>query len=365
MASSDGGKSSPPASKSAGKTPKTQLTRIERELVALLQEHAQWLTELAENSKETADRRLADLAQGKLPKLPKNASGPLTPSTLTAIFRELASSERSLYQQQRAAYLGPEHSYSHLATLERFGSGADLVPVGSIAAVFEEVVQHHVQWGVVPIENSSDGRIVDTLEMFTRSEVQICGEVPLPIHHNLLGMGSRSSIEEVCSKPQALSQCRNWLATHLPKARLVPMSSTTAAAERAAEDTSVAAVASRQAGARYGLKVLAKNIEDKKNNVTRFAVIGHERAPRTGNDKTSIMFELKHAPGALADAMMIFKRKDLNLTWIESFPKPNSPSEYLFFVELLGYPTDTRVRRALELLEKKTVRLDILGAYGC
>lgn len=351
-------------SKSDGRTVTAGLKRTEQQLVALLQEHAEFVAKLAQNSPEKAGWRLDELlGKTRIRELVKSCPGPLDGKTISAVLRELVSGERNLFSPQRVAYLGPAHSYSHLATLERFGKSAELLPVGSIAAVFEEVASGQVHWGVVPIENSSDGRIVDTLEMLTKSHVQICGEVPLPIHHNLLGTGSRDTVQEVCSKPQALSQCRDWLANHMPHARLVSTSSTTAAAERAANDASVAAIASRQAATQYGLKVLAKNIEDKKDNVTRFAIIGHERAQRTGKDKTSIMFELLHAPGALADAMAVFKRKDLNLTWIESFPKPGSPSEYLFFVELVGYPTDARVRRALSLLEKKTVRLVILGAY--
>ena len=154
-----------------------------------------------------------------------------------AIFRELAASLKnaSASQPTKVAFLGPLHSYSHLATLEAFGASVELVPVRSIAAVFDEVSTGHVTAGVVPIENSTDGRIVDTLERLTRAAVKICGEVPLAIHHNLLGIGKRSDITEVCSKPQAISQCREWLSQHLPEAKVVSMSSTTAAAERAAK----------------------------------------------------------------------------------------------------------------------------------
>ena len=290
----------------------------------------------------------------------------LPAETRAAIFRELANALQNTVARTRTkvAFLGPLHSYSHLATLEGFGASADLVPVRTIAAVFEEVSSGQVQAGVVPIENSTDGRIVDTLERLTRASVKICGEIPLPIHHNLLGIGKRSDVVEVCSKPQAISQCRGWLSEHLPDAKITAMSSTTAAAERAAKDSKVAAIASRQAGVEYGLKVLAKNIEDNKDNVTRFAVIGSDVAEKTGDDKTSLMFELAHQPGALADAMMIFKRKGLNLTWIESFPKPGSPNEYLFFVELLGHQSDLKIRKAVDLLGKKTVRLELLGSYA-
>jgi chorismate mutase/prephenate dehydratase len=170
-------------------------------------------------------------------------------------------------------------------------------------------------------------------------------------------------VREVYSKPQALSQCRDWLAKHLPQAALRETTSTTAAAEIAAEKPGAAAVASRQAGVNYGLDILAPNIEDNPNNVTRFAVIGQQVFARTKNDKTAVMFQVPHKPGALADAMNLFKRHRLNLTWIESFPIPAQPSEYLFFVELEGHESEARVKKCLALLAKKAVRLEVLGSY--
>ena len=199
---------------------------------------------------------------------------------MRAIFRELLSGTRALAKTLRVAYLGPTYSYSHLAAIERFGNSAELVPVATIAAVFEELSRKHVDFGLVPIENSTDGRVADTLDMFTRLPVRICGEVQLRIHHYLLGKCARGEIKEVYSKPQALSQCRDWLAKHLPLARPVEMTSTAAAAQLAAEKPGAAAIASLQAGVNYGLNVLAEKIEDNANNITRFAVIGdHEATP--------------------------------------------------------------------------------------
>jgi chorismate mutase/prephenate dehydratase len=290
--------------------------------------------------------------------------GPLSQRCIRGIFRELISGSRALVQPIRAAYLGPPYSYSHVAALERFGESADLVPVGTIAAVFESIERGQANFGLVPIENSTDGRIVDTLDMFARRPARICGEVQLRIHHCLLGKGSRSDILEVHSKPQALSQCRGWLARHLPAARTVEMTSTASAAKLAAERPGSAAIASRLAGTHYGLDVIEANIEDNRHNITRFAVIGDSEPRRTGRDKTSLMFELRHQPGALADAMAIFKRNRLNLTWIESFPRPGAPQEYLFFVELEGHRSEMKVKRALASLESKTPRLVVLGSYA-
>jgi len=289
--------------------------------------------------------------------------GPLSDSTIRGIYLELLSGIRSLDDQCRVSFLGPKYSYSHLASCNHFGNEAELIPVSTIATVFEDVNRHHTEYGVVPLENSTDGRVSDTLTMFIRLPVKICGEVQQRIHHFLLAQCDRTEIREVYSKPQALSQCREWLAKHLPNARLVEMTSTTAAAQLASEKSGAAAIASQQAGTRYGLNVVAANIEDNKNNVTRFAVIGRDVSEKTGNDKSSLMFELKHAPGALANAMAIFQTNKLNLTWIESFPMSGSKNEYFFFVEFEGHILDTRVKRAIKSLEQVTVRLVTLGSY--
>ena len=264
---------------------------------------------------------------------------------------------------RRVTYLGPEFSYSHLATIKYFGDAHPMAGLGSIAAVFESITRGDAAHGVVPIENSTDGRIVATLGMFIRVSVQICGEVLLPIHHNLLSRSDREFITEVYSKPQALSQCRGWLANHLPKARLIDISSTTAAAELAATKPGAAAVASIEAGRLYDLNVIDASIEDNPNNVTRFAILSREHGPPTGNDKTAILFQVHHKPGALADAMLIFKDAGLNLTWIESFPIPGMNAEYNFFVETAGHVSDTSVSGALASLKKITTRLDVLGSY--
>lgn len=340
----------------------TQLRRLDREIVGLLNQRATLTVELAKA--EDPDSSTAATAPEDVARATGQNKGPLVDSCVRAVFRELVSGCRALVQPLRVAYLGPAHSYSHQAAVKRFGQSVDLTPVATISAVFEAVDRKDVQFGLVPLENSTDGRIADTLEMFVRTPVRISGEVPLRIHHHLLGKCRREEICEVGSKPQAMSQCRNWLSQHLPNARLVPMASTTVAAETAAKKPGVAAIASQQAGVNYGLCVLAERIEDNPNNVTRFAVIGHESAERTGQDITSLMFQLEHKPGALADGMTIFKRNRLNLTWIESFPLPGSDKEYLFFVELEGYETDLRVRRAIESLRKKTERLEILGSYA-
>jgi chorismate mutase/prephenate dehydratase len=293
-----------------------------------------------------------------------NSMGPLSRDTVRAVFREIISGTRAVQTATRVAYLGPEFTFSHLAAIEGFGQSAQLVPVGSIAAVFEEVERGQSKFGIVPMENSTDGRVSDTLECFSRSRVRICAGLSLRIHHCLMGTGARDQVRDVFSKPQPLSQCRNWLARHLPNATLHEVASTAEAARRVKNDPHAAAVASAQAAVNYDLPVLVANIEDNPDNVTRFAVISLSAAQRTGNDKTTLMFEIPHQPGALADALAIFKRNRLNMTMIESYPIPGSLGRYLFFVEFVGHQEDAQARRAIAALSKQALRLEVLGSYA-
>jgi chorismate mutase/prephenate dehydratase len=339
------------------------MNKLDRQIVKLVQDRAKtyqkWLASAGVENHGWDSSWEAD----QLTMAVSRSKGPLNEEALRSIIRELVSACRCLDRPRRICFLGPAYSYSHLAAVRKFGESTSMVPVGTIKAVFEEVNSGTCDFGLVPIENSTDGRIVDTLDMLSRLPVKICGEVQLRIHHNLLARCERRDVTEVFSKPQALSQCRDWLSQHLPDAQLVAMTSTAKAAQLAAEKKGAAAIASAQAASRYGLQILAASIEDNADNVTRFAVIGDAVQKRTGQDKTSVMFEISHQPGSLADIMNIFKRCSLNLTWIESFPMPGTKNEYLFFVECQGHTTEVKVKRALTALEKKAVRLEILGSY--
>lgn len=341
-----------------------RLEQLDRQIVKLLNERTEWAVKLAK-ARQAAGEPAFLLGQEEeaIAKAVESSKGPLPPRAVRAVLRELISGARSLVQELRIAFLGPVYSYSHLAAIHRFGQSVEFLPVGSIAAVFEEVNRGHCDFGIVPIENSTDGRVADTLDMFTRLPVRICGEVELEIHHALLARCPRADVKEVYSRPQALSQCRNWLAKHLPQARPIEVTSTSTAAQLASEKPGAAAIASLQAGIHYGLNVLDEQIEDNPSNTTRFAVIGDRKHPRTGRDKTAMMFQVAHRPGGLADALNIFKRNRLNLTWIESFPLPGEKGAYLFFVEMEGHETDVRLRRTLAALKNKTLRLEVLGSF--
>jgi chorismate mutase/prephenate dehydratase len=292
------------------------------------------------------------------------SKGPLDEGTIRAIFREIMSGSRALQKIIKVAYLGPEYSFSHLAAVERFGQAVEYMRVGSIAAVFEEVNRSHADFGVVPLENSTDGRVADTLDMFMRlPQLKICAESRLRIHHNLLANCEQQEIRRIYSKPQALSQCRNWLSKNVPHASLHEVASTATAAELAQREPGAAAVASRQAAVRYGLRILFGDIEDSPYNETRFAIIGAQECPKTGRDKTAIMFKIPHQPGSLVDTLNVFKQSKLNLTWIESFPAKSAKPEYVFFVDFEGHMEDPKVKRALTLLKEHAEQLSVLGSF--
>lgn len=340
-------------------TPQPQnLDQIDRDLIRLISDRSQLVKQIADQgqlpSVGSENLRIESVIQ---------ASQDNPSESLRQTLRHIASHCRTQIAPAAVSFLGPKYSYSHLAAIKYFGDAAPLVPVASIPAVFEAVHRGDAQRGLVPIENSTDGRVVDTLGMFIRRHMQICGEVLLPIHHNLLASGSRGQITEIHSKPQALSQCRVWLAANFPAAKLVEVSSTTAAAESASKHAHIAAVASLPAGQAYELDVINQDIEDNKQNVTRFAVLGRDETHPTDNDKTSVLFQVEHQPGALADAMTIFSRSELNLTWIESFPLPGSPSEYLFFIEFAGHRSEPHVAAAIDELSSIARRLEVLGSY--
>lgn len=345
-----------------------RIREVDQQLIELIGNRQELVNELLDafpqqigNRIVTSSQRIEQLLdQSEVSRISRSQ---LSREMLGSVMKHISSVCIHSHRPTSAAYLGPLHSYSHLAALKYFGEATELRPVSSIRAVFESVARRDLPYGVVPIENSTDGRVVDTLGMFLQCDMKVCGEVLLPIHHNLLSRTPRSEITEVHSKPQALSQCRDWLAKHLPKARLVEISSTAAAAQLAAETHGVAAVASLEAGRQYELDLVDAKIEDNPNNVTRFAVLGTDLPEPTGQDKTSILFQLHHRPGALADAMGTFKRHSLNLTWIESFPAPESPSEYIFFVELSGHREQPTVAAALQELGDSAQRLTLLGSY--
>ena len=322
-----------PAKPDAKKAPtlagiRTEIDRLDQELVSLLNRRAEMASQIGQiKEKQGLEVWSPAREEEVLARAMAHHKGPLPVETLRLIFRELMSGSRSLQRTLRVASLGPKYSYSYLAAVAKFGNAVEHVPVGSIAAVFEEVNRRHVQFGLVPIENSTDGRIADTLDMFTRlPNLKIRAEVRLRIHHCLLGKGEWGNVRRVYSKAQALSQCRHWLVKNLPQATLHEVVSTAHAAEIAQREDTSAAIAGHPAAMAYNLNVLAENIEDQPHNLTRFAVIAEQAEGRTGKDKTTVLLRLPNQFGALARILAIFEKASLNLTMIESFPPPTAPA---------------------------------------
>jgi chorismate mutase/prephenate dehydratase len=341
-----------------------QLEILDKELLKLLNQRTELtvrqMTSLKEAGGHAFNQQFDEILWSKLDGV---NPGPLPSRAVRAVYREILSAARSRVKTLRVAYLGPPFSFTHLAAIQRFGKSADLIPVNTIASVFEEVNRGHSDYGIVPIENSTDGRIVDTLDMFTRLPLRICGEVQMSVHHNLMSRSPRSGISEIYSKPQALSQCRDWLARNMPMANLHEVTSTSTAATLARDKPGAAAIASRQAAVEYGLEILAERIEDNAHNITRFAVIGDEISPPSGKDRTALLMQISHRPGSLSDALTAFKQAKINLTWIESFPLRGPEMGYHFFLDFEGHVQDPKIKKALADLETKAVRLEVLGSY--
>jgi chorismate mutase / prephenate dehydratase len=296
--------------------------------------------------------------------------GPFPTSAIRPVFQEIISACLSLEGGPRVAFLGPEGTYTHHAVKRHFGASAPALPCGTIAAVFAEVERGSAEFGVVPVENSSEGVVNHTLDSFVDSTLEIHGEVAVDVDHCLMARPDtvESAIERVYSHPQGLAQCRGWLARNLPRAHLVECSSTADAARRAAEDAAGAAIASELAARLSGLAVLRQSLQDAAHNVTRFLVLGRgpspwkEPAADPADDKTTILLVLGDRPGDLFEALRPLNDEKINLTKIESRPSKRQAWQYVFFLDLEGHRADPRVARALErLAEGRTVR--VLGSY--
>ena len=291
-------------------------------------------------------------------------AGPLMGEHLRRIFVEIISACTALEHPLRVAYLGPEYTYSYEAARMRFGSSAQFAAQPSIAAVFAALDTARADFGVVPVENSTEGSVTLTLDLLIDTPLVIIGEVLLPIRHALMSRaGDAAAIRVIYSHQQSLGQCRNYLAANFPHCRLEAAASNAAAAERAAGEPDAAAIASEAAAAPYGLCVIARNIQDSAQNTTRFLVIGSHPAGRSGADKTTALFAVRDEVGALNQALNIFARNRINISKIESRPLRSRPWEYLFFVDLSGHRQDPGLKRALAALERKALFLKVLGSY--
>ena len=297
-------------------------------------------------------------------RLLNNNPGPFPNDALKSIYREIISACLALESPMKVAFLGPKATFSHLATMQQFGLSAELVPLKSIPAVFEEVEKGKALYGVVPVENSTEGVVSHTLDMFMESGLKITAEILLEVHHDLLSRTGRlEDIKKVYSHPQPLAQCRQWLDENLPGVPVVDVASTATAAQIVSDDYTAAAIASELAGSLYDLKTVRSRIEDQVNNFTRFLVVARDGIERSGNDKTSVMFSVKDEPGILCRMLEPFARRGINLSKIESRPYKKKAWEYIFFLDLFGHASDPDVAIALEELKECCQFLKVLGSY--
>lgn len=342
-----------------------KIDQIDEKLIKLLNERAELVKQIAE-LKEKEKKSFFDPSREKkiIERLIRKNKGILKPEDVKLLMESIFKIYRGMFKKIKVAYLGPEGTFTHLAALKKFGEKVEYIPVKTIDEVFREVEKLRADYGVVPIENSIEGIVTHTLDVFLESDLKIISEISLEIHQYLLSKEKKiEKIKKLYSHPQALAQCKNWINENLPDVEIYETESTISAVKRVIKEKNSAAIASEVASSMYNLNILAERIEDFRENITRFLVIGNEFAEKTGNDKTSILFSIKDRVGALHDILLPFKKEKINLTKIESRPSKKKAWEYVFFVDFIGHKDEENVKRALEEVEKQTVFLKILGSY--
>jgi chorismate mutase / prephenate dehydratase len=343
-----------------------RIDRIDDQLLRLLNRRARVALDIAAQKARTNSGVYAPSREkAVLARLVGKNGGPLPARLVRAIFREIISASRSLEQRLTIAYLGPEATFAHLAARQQFGAAAAYRSATTIAEVFHEVESERAHLGVVPVENSTEGPVAHTLDLLVTSPLLICAEISLPVRHCLLARsGGIRGVRKVVAHPQALAQCRGWLAEHLPGVPTEPESSNARAAERAGHEAGVAAIAAEAAAEVYGLTVLARAIQDEPANLTRFLVIGPQDVGQaSGDDRTSLAFTVRDEVGILSSMLRPFATHGIDLIKIESRPYRGRPWEYVFFLDLKGHREERRVQRALAALEPRALSLKILGSY--
>ena len=343
-----------------------QIDALDVKIQALISDRARLALQIAETKQKEGSNnfyrpeREAEVLRNVLAR----NQGPLSEEVMARLFREIMSACLALESRLRIAFLGPEGTFTQEAALKQFGHAVETAPLAAIDEVFREVESGNAHFGVVPIENSTEGVINHTLDMFMTSPLKICGEVALRIHHHLLGKGNDpKSAHTVVSHPQSLAQCREWLDANLPGVKRVTCASNAEAARIAAADVGTLAIAGDTAARLYGLHMFANNIEDRPDNTTRFLVIGTLETSPSGNDKTSLLLSSRNRPGALQRLLAPLAKNKINMTRIESRPTREKLWEYVFFVDIDGHMKDRKVAKALADLEKEAAFLKRLGSY--
>ncbi len=342
-----------------------RIDEIDDEFLRLLNERAKIVLDVGriKHSKNAA-LHVPEREAAILKRLTDQNPGPFPNEAVRAVFKEVISYCLNMEGPIRVAYLGPEATYTHLAARHYFGSGCTFVPCDSIPRVIETVTKGNAIYGILPVENSTEGSVSQTLDEMAQSELSVCGEAVTRIHHCLLANNTDlAGITEVFSHPQSLAQCRQWLQAYLPEVKLTEVASNAKAAKLAAAKPGTAAIAAKLAAEVYGLSVLIENIEDNANNRTRFWIVSQTPRKPSDDDKTSLMISVKHEPGSLYKMLAAFERNGVNLTKIESRPSKREAWEYLFFIDIMGNAEHPHVAKALEEVRAGSLWVRVLGNY--
>lgn len=344
---------------------RAEIDTIDNEILALLNRRAEAVIEVGKIKAEHKLRYYVPEREVEiLRRLMETNAGPFPNDALKAIYREIISASLALEKPLAVAFLGPKATFTHLACLKHFGESAEYVPQINVSEVFEAVERGFADFGVVPIENSSEGVVSHTLDMFVDHNLLISGEIMVEVAHDLLSVtGDIDHVRKVYSHPHAIAQCRGWLERNLRAVPVFDVESTARAAELAADDPGAAAIAGEAAAKTYGLKAVRKRIQDNANNFTRFLIVGGIAPERTGNDKTSVLFSGRDEVGALYLMLEPFAKERVNLTKIESRPIKKKAWEYLFFLDMEGHIADPPVKNAVDALRMRATYLKILGSY--
>lgn len=344
-----------------------RIDALDLEIVRLINERAECARSIGEaKEKHGCATYIPERERQVLDRVAAASAGPLPAASIQAIYREVMSACRAVEQSLAIAYWGPPASNTHVAARQRFGTSVKFVETGSVADVFAAVERGAANFGIVPVENSTEGVVSRSLDMFLNCDLQICAETYVPIQHNLLShAASLQEVKRVYTMFQATAQCRDWINRHLGHAELVETTTTARGAELAAQDPETGAIANLYASEYYQVPVLAAQIEDNPRNRTRFWVVGNLRPRPSGRDKTSLIFSVAHRPGALVQALSVFSEYGVSLTFIESRPTKQTPWEYVFFVDLQGHPDDpdSPLAKALPSFQERCIFTRILGSY--
>jgi chorismate mutase/prephenate dehydratase len=340
------------------------IDRLDTQLVRLLNERTRHVLAIGDIKLKAGEEVYAPHRElAVLQRVSRLNQGPMTADQLCAIYREIMSSALALEKTLTIAYLGPEATFTHQAAIRRFGASLRYAPQKTIADVFTEVSKNRADYGVVPVENTTEGVVTHTLDMFMDSDLKIVAQIVLAVQQCLLSNWRRAQIRKLFAHPQSLAQCRGWVQNHLPRVEIIETSSNARSAELAAKERFAAAIAGALAAEKYNVPILEQDIQDSAANATRFLVLGRQCSPPTGNDRTSLMVSITDKVGALHSAIAAFRRYRINMTKIESRPSKRKAWEYFFFIDCDGHMEDRRVAKAIKLLGEHCNFVKILGSY--